>query len=99
MIGSAIGLLALAIVGALIPFNVVGLCIAIASVLTVSIYLIPAMRDELKAYDACMGPSTKCSMAPNIDLLGQVAAIVSAVAFIAALALEIPAIAAVASIF
>ena len=74
MIGVAIGLLALAVVGALIPFNVVGLIISIASVLTVlSIYLIPAMRDELKAYDTCMGPSTQCSVGPSIDLLGQAA--------------------------
>jgi hypothetical protein len=98
MIASAIALLAAAVVGALIPFNVVGLGISIASVLTVSIYLIPAMRAELRAFDTCMGPSTKCSVGPNIDLLGQVASIVSAVAFIAALALEISAIAAIATV-
>jgi hypothetical protein len=99
LIASAIALLALAVVGALIPFNVVGLAISIASVLTVSIFLIPAMRAELRAFDTCMGPSTNCSVGPNIDLLGQVASIVSAVAFIAALALEISAIAAIATIF
>jgi hypothetical protein len=98
MIASAIALLALAVVGALIPFNVVGLAISIASVLTVSIFLIPGMRAELRAFDTCMGPSTKCSVGPNIDLLGQVASIVSAVAFIAALALEVAAIAAIATV-
>lgn len=98
MIASAIALLALAVAGALVPFNVVGLSVSIASVLTVSIFLIPGMRAELRAFDTCMGPSTKCSVGPNIDLLGQVASIVSAVAFIAALALEISAIAAIATV-
>lgn len=98
-LATAIGLLLLAIAGALIPYNVVGLIISIASVLSVSFGLIPAMRDELKAYDACMGPSTNCgSIASSIDLLGQAAAIISAIAFILALSLEIPAIAALATV-
>jgi hypothetical protein len=99
MLWEAIGLLALAIAGALIPLNIIGLVASVASVATVSFVLIPAMREELKAYDTCMGPTQSCSVGPNIDLLGQLASILSLVAFAAALALEIPAIAALASVF
>lgn len=96
MLTFALVLLGVAIAGALVPFNVPGLIVAIAAVLGAAA-LISAMRDELRAYDECMGPGTSCSVGPNIDLLGQAASIISAGAFIAALALEIPAVAAMAT--
>lgn len=94
MLGIAIGLLAVAIVAALIPYNVPGLIVAIAAVISVSV-LFSLMRSELAKYNACMGPSARCgSINSQIDLLGQAASILSAVSFAAALALEIPAVAA-----
>jgi hypothetical protein len=62
-------------------------------VITVSV-LISLMRNELAAYNACMGPSARCGVNTGIDVLGQAASILSVVSFAAALALEIPAVAA-----
>ena len=96
---AAIALLVVAIIGAVIPYNVGGLCLAITSVASVSFIIIPAMRDELKNYDTCMGSGTKCNVASIIDLLGQLASIISFTAFLVALLCEIPAVEFNASIF
>ena len=93
MLGIAIGLLVVAIIAALIPYNVPGLIVAIAAVISVSV-LISLMRGELAAYNACMGPSMRCGVNTAIDVLGQAASVLSVVSFAAALALEIPAVAA-----
>ena len=99
MLGIAIGLLVVAVIGAVIPYNVPGLIVAIAAVISVTV-LISLMRNELAAYNACMGPSARCgSVNSVIDLLGQAAAILSVVSFAAALALEIPAVAALTNWF
>lgn len=99
MLGIAIGLLAVAIVGAIIPYNIPGLIVAIAAVVSVSI-LIGLMRNALAAWEACMGPSAACgSVSPLINLLGQAASILSVVSFAAALAIEIPAVAALTNWF
>lgn len=99
MAGIAIGLLVVAVIGAVIPYNIPGLILAIAAVISVTV-LISLMRNELAAYNACMGPSARCgSVSSLIDLLGQAAAVLSVLSFTAALALEIPAVAALTNWF
>jgi hypothetical protein len=99
LIATAITALGAAIALAAIFFNVPGLAVAIGLVLTVSLYLIPRIRDELTAYEQCRGPSTRCSMASNINLLGQAAALISVIAWGAALVGYIACLVASASFF
>jgi hypothetical protein len=99
LIAAAIVALGAAIALAAIFFNIPGLVVAIALVLTVSFYLIPSIRKELTTYEQCRGPSTRCSMASNINLLGQAAMLISVLAWGAALVGYIACLAALLSWF
>ena len=99
LIASAIAMLAVAVVLAWFFLNWIALLAAIALAGTVSLGMIPAIRGSIDAYVACRGPSRRCSIASAIDVLGQAAALVSVAAWVAAVALEIPALAALASWF
>jgi hypothetical protein len=93
LLWSAIGALLAAIAAAHFWPSAVPLFVAAALVATVSFVLIPKIKAGLLAYAACRGVTTTCTLATGIDTLGQVAAIVSAVAFAAAGALQITALA------
>ena len=99
LIVGAIAMLAAAVVLAYFFLNWIALLAAIALALTVSVAMIPAIRSSILAYVACRGPSQRCSIGSTIDVLGQAAALVSVVSWTIAVALEIPAIAALASFF
>ena len=66
---------------------------AAAMVATVSYYLIPHIKSALLSYVACRGPSEKCSPQLSINTLGQAAATLSVVSFLAAGLLQVTALA------
>jgi hypothetical protein len=93
LIALAIALLVAAIVASYLWVAAVPLFIAAALVATVSFVLIPAIKNALIAYQQCRGPSDTCTMSLAIDTLGQVAATISAIAFLAAAIMEVAALA------
>jgi hypothetical protein len=105
LITAAIAMLATAIAAASIFFNIPGLIVAIGLAGAVSgipgtnLGMISQIRLGLLEYDRCRGPSERCSMGPNIDLLGRAASLLSVVAWIAALALQISALGFITSFF
>jgi hypothetical protein len=105
LIASAIAMLAAAIAAASIFFNVPGLIVAIALALAVSgipgtnLGIIAQIRLGLLEYDQCRGPSERCRIGPNIDLLGQAASLLSVVAWTIALVLQISALGFITSFF
>jgi hypothetical protein len=70
---------------------------AAALVASVSFYFIPAIRKALVEYARCRGPSDKCTVANTINTLGQAAAILSVVSFALAGAMQIAALALIAT--
>jgi len=105
LITAAIGMIAAAIAAASIFFNVPGLAIAIGLVIAVSgipatdVGMIPQIRASLKEYESCQGPSQRCRLNPLVDLLGKAASLISAGAWIAALALQLAALGFLGSFF
>jgi len=99
LIAAAIAALGAAAAAAFVFFNVPGLVAAIALVAGVAFGLIPAIRAELEAYEQCRGPSDRCRMSSNIDLLGQAAGFVGILSFTIALASQSAAILALVSFF
>jgi hypothetical protein len=64
----------------------------------VSYYFIPNIKQALLDYAACRGPSDKCDIKVlGLDTLGQAAAVLSVVSFVAAGLLEITALALISS--
>ena len=90
-LASAIGLLSAAVIAAYYA-NIPSLSLAIALVVVATIFL-PLIKDEMKAYAQCRGPSSVCNMGPNIDLLGVAAGFISGISFGLALSLQIGALA------
>jgi hypothetical protein len=97
-IALAIAALVLALVFAALWVTAIWLFAAAALVATVAYVLIPKIKSELQAYVACRGPS-KCSISISINTLGQAAAALSVVSFIVAAALQLTALALIASWF
>jgi hypothetical protein len=97
LISAAIALLLGAIVLSYAWVAAAPLFIAAAMVATVSLYFIPHIKAALLAYAACRGPAGKCSLSLGINNLGQAAAVLSLVSFLAAGLLEIAALALLAS--
>jgi hypothetical protein len=93
LISSAIAALVAAIVLAYFWVTAIPLFAAAALVATVSVGLIPAIKNALLAYAACRGPSATCTMSFTINYLSQAAAIISFVAFTVAAVLQITALA------
>jgi len=89
----AIGLLAAAIVIANYWPSAYPLFIAAGMVAIVSLALIPAIKNALMAYVTCRGASENCSISTTINTLGQLASIISFVAFAVAGAMQIAALA------
>jgi hypothetical protein len=79
--------------------NWISLLVAVGLVSTVSFVMIPEIHSSINDYVACRGPSQRCSIAPVINNLGIAAELISIVSWTVAAALEIPAIAALASFF
>jgi hypothetical protein len=86
LIVAAMAALAAAIGMAVIFFNLPGVIVAIALVGTVTFVLIPQINSGLQAYATCRGPSKSCnlSFALTINTLGQLAAILSIIAWVVA---------------
>lgn len=105
LISTAIVMLGTAIALAWIFFNVPGLAAAIVLVIAVigiigtDYGMIDQIRIAIREYVTCMGPSTQCKEAPSIDLLGKVPMVIGVLAWIAALAIQISALAFLASFF
>ena len=99
LISIAVAMLAAAVVLALFFLNWVALLAAIALAATVSFAMIPAIRSSIRDYVTCRGPSQRCSISSAIDTLSQAAVLLSIVSWTVAVALEIPAVAALASFF
>lgn len=99
LISSAVTMLGTAVALAYIFLNWVGLIFAIGLAATVSFVMIPQIRHAIREYSDCRGPSQGCDVSSSINSLGQAAALVSIVSWTIAVALEIPALAALASIF
>jgi hypothetical protein len=98
LIFGAIAMLGVAIVLAYFFLNWPALLVAIGLAATVSFVMIPQIRSSISDYATCRGPSQRCSINSTIDILGQAAALISIVSWVGAVALEIPALAALASI-
>src|SRR5262245_42640507 len=99
LILGAIAALTAAIALAVFWIAALPLFAAAALVASVSLYFIPEIKKALVEYAKCRGPSEKCSLAPTINTLGQAAAILSVVSFAVAGALQIAALALIASFF
>jgi hypothetical protein len=97
-IALAIAALVLALVFAALWVTAIPLFAAAALVATVAYVLIPKIKSELQAYVACRGPG-KCSISISINTLGQAAATLSVVSFTLAAALQLTALALIASWF
>jgi len=97
-IALAIALLVAALVLAALWVTATPLFAAAALVLIVSYVVIPKIKSELQAYVACRGPG-KCSINTAIDTLSQAAGTLSAVSFLVAAALQLTALALIASWF
>lgn len=94
----ALILLAMALLGgAMIIANywptVYPLFIAAGMVAVVTLVLIPAIKSALQAFAKCMGESSDCPVSNTINTLGQIAGLISFVAFAVAGALQIAALA------
>lgn len=74
-------------------FNIPGLIVAIALLGTVAFGLISAIRDALRAYEICRGPSARCSINTVLSVLGLAGLLFAIGCFTAALALQITALA------
>lgn len=98
LIATAVAMLGLAIGMALLAGYVWPLFLAAALVAVVTLVVIPALKNALQAYADCRGPSQVCSMTSAINSLGQAAAIVSAISFAVAGALQLTALAELASL-
>ena len=92
LIAAAIGFLIAAIAAAYFWIAAVPLFIAAGLVAAVSFGFLPAIKNALIAYAQCRGPG-KCTMSLAIDTLGQAAAILSAISFLAAAVMEVAALA------
>lgn len=97
-IALAIAALVSALVFAALWVTAIPLFAAAALVATVAYVLIPKIKSELQAYVACRGPG-KCSISISINTLGEAAGTLSVVSFIVAGALQITALALIASFF
>jgi hypothetical protein len=93
LISLAIALLLAAIIASYLWVAAVPLFIAAGLVAAVSFVVIPAIKNALIAYQQCRGPSKTCTISLAIDTLGQVAATLSAIAFLAAAIMEVAALA------
>jgi len=93
LIALAIGMLVAAIAISYYWVAAVPLFIAAALVAGVSFGTIPAIRQALVDYANCRGPSGKCSMNLGINTLGQAAATLSLISFLAAAIMEVAALA------
>jgi len=91
-ISAAIALLVAAIATSYFWVAAVPLFIAAGFVATVSFVLIPAIKNALVAYSECRGPSESCSIALGIGTLGQAAATLSLVSFLAAGVMQVAAL-------
>jgi hypothetical protein len=97
-IALAIAALVAALVLAALWVTAIPLFAAAALVATVAYVLIPKIKSELQAYAACRGPG-KCSLSISINTLGEAAGTLSVVSFIVAAALQLTALALIASWF
>jgi hypothetical protein len=93
LISTAIALLLSAIVISYLWVAAVPLFIAAGLVAAVSFGLIPAIKNALIAYEECRGASDKCSISQVLDNLGQAAAVLSLISFLAAAIMEVAALA------
>ena len=93
LIAGAIACLLLAMALAYFWVAAIPLFVAAALVASVSFGFIPAIKNALIAYAQCRGASGKCTMSLSIDTLGQAAATLSLVAFLAAAVMEVAALA------
>jgi hypothetical protein len=99
LIAAAIALLLAAIVVSYLWVAAVPLFLAAGFVATVSFGLIPAIKNALVAYAQCRGGTGKCSMSLGINTLGQAAATLSLISFLAAAVMEVAALAFLYSFF
>ena len=90
-IAAAIAALVAAIALALLWVAAIPLFVAAALVATVSLYLIPHIKQALLDYAACRGPG-KCTISEGINNLGQAAVVLSLFSFTAAAILEVAAL-------
>lgn len=93
LIAAAIALLAVAIVISYLWVAAIPLFIAAGLVAGVSFGLIPAIKNALSAYTQCRGTSGKCTISLAINTLGQAAAVLSLISFVAAAVMEVAALA------
>lgn len=93
LISAAIALLVAAIAISYFWVAAVPLFIAAGLVASVSFGLIPAIKNALAAYAQCRGASGKCSISLGINTLGQAAATLSLISFLAAAIMEVAALA------
>jgi hypothetical protein len=93
----ALVLLRAALTAALLWTAALPLFVAAGLVATVAYFLIPRIKDAQQAYAACRGPSGKCTISPSTHTLGQAAATFSVIAFAAAAALQLTALALIAT--
>jgi hypothetical protein len=93
LISAAIALLVAAIAISYFWVAAVPLFIAAGFVASVSFGLIPAIKNALNAYAQCRGESGKCSISLGINTLGQAAATLSLISFLAAAIMEVAALA------
>ena len=93
LISAAIALLVAAIAISYFWVAAVPLFIAAGLVASVSFALIPAIKNALLAYAQCRGASETCPLSLTIGSLGQAAAILSLVSFLAAAVMEVAALA------
>ncbi len=93
LISAAIALLLAAIVISYFWVAALPLFIAAGFVASVSFGFIPAIKNALLAYAQCRGSSDTCSISLGINNLGQAAATLSLIAFLAAAVMEVAALA------
>ncbi len=93
LISAAIALLLAAIVISYFWVAAIPLFVAAGFVASVSFGLIPAIKNALVAYAQCRGSSDKCSISLGINNLGQAAATLSLISFLAAAVMEVAALA------
>lgn len=98
LIWSAIAVLLAAIGAAWLWMTALPLFAAAAMAASVTVFFIPEIRQAIEAYVKCRGPSDWCKVTRISDALGQAAALLGTVAFAAAGALQLVALAAVASV-
>lgn len=96
-ISAAIGMLLAALVLAALWITALPLFGAAALVATVAYVLIPKIKSALQDYANCRGPTGKCTFSLSIDTLGQAAATLSVISFLAAALLQLTALAFIAS--